>query len=101
MTAALVATGAALAVGYVAGRYGPGPRLLSWAEAHARGGWRNPANWAAQVIFAVALAWMWTVHPRRTLNNVRSWREAERRAAEPAPQLRIRRIDPNTEEPTP
>ncbi|MFC9736054.1 hypothetical protein ACFWG5_34585 [Streptomyces hydrogenans] len=100
LTAAVVA---ALAAGYLLGRAHPGPRLLSWAEDHAHGGWRNPANWAAQGIFAIALAWMWTIHPRRTLANVRSWREAERREQEArfAPPIRVRRTTPTTEEPTP
>ncbi|MEU9703030.1 hypothetical protein [Streptomyces sp. NPDC047981] len=101
MTTILAAAAAAFTIGYVAGRTAPGPRLLSWAEGHARGGWRNPANWAAQAIFAVALAFMWTVHPRRSLANVRSWREAARREAEPAPPLRMRRIAPDPKEPTP
>lgn len=96
---------AAYATGYLVGRHAPGPRTLSWAEDHAHGGWRNPANWAAQAVFAVALAWMWTVHPRRSLANVRSWREGRRReeAARRLPPPQIRRITPTTDpqEPTP
>lgn len=99
----LVLATAAAALGYTAGRYRPGPRLLNWAEDHAHGGWRNPANWASQAVFAVALAWMWTVHPRRTLANVRSWREGLRREQEArsAPPVRVHRITATTQEPTP
>lgn len=79
---------AALAAGYTLGRLRPGRPLVSWAERNANGGWRNPRNWAAQCIFAVALAYWWTVHPRRPLANVRSWQEEQR--LEPAP-----RFDPN------
>ncbi|GAA2770446.1 hypothetical protein XF35_38960 [Streptomyces platensis subsp. clarensis] len=100
MTTAVLAL-AALTVGYVFGRTQPAPRLLSWAEDHAHGGWRNPGNWAAQVIFAIGLAYMWTFRPRRTLANVRSWREAQRLAAIPSPPVRVHRITPTPEEPTP
>lgn len=65
----------ALAAGYAIGRYRPGPRLLNWAEDSLARGRRHPGWWAAQVVFAVALAWAWTVHPRLTAANVRSWRE--------------------------
>ncbi|MFC9036830.1 hypothetical protein [[Kitasatospora] papulosa] len=96
---ALYAALAALA-GYGLGRYQPGPRCLNWAEESLGRGRRHPAWWAAQVVFAVALAWTWTVHPRRTLANVRSWRE-DRTATPPqrGPALQFRTTDHATEEP--
>lgn len=70
---------AALAAGYTVGRLRPDPRLLSWAEDAAGPGWRTWKFWPAAPILLAALAWIWIVHPRRTLANVRSWREPERR----------------------
>ncbi|WP_328721765.1 hypothetical protein OHT52_21240 [Streptomyces sp. NBC_00247] len=95
MTAALVAA-AALAAGYGLGRYRPGTRCLDWAEGALDKGRRHPAWWVAQLVFAVALAWTWTVHPRRSAANVRAWRK-DRTAPTPV-------YDPNwaqhrTEEP--
>lgn len=66
---------ALLAAGYGLGRWRPAPRLLSWAEDAAHRSCRHPAWWAAQVVFAVALAWIWIVHPRRAAANRRSWRQ--------------------------
>lgn len=76
----LLAVAAALAVGYLAGRTRPGPRLLSWAEDAATPGWRTWKFWPAAPIILTAVAFMWTVHPRRTLANVRSWRGDDPRA---------------------
>ncbi|MGW1463867.1 hypothetical protein ACWCPT_05865 [Streptomyces sp. NPDC002308] len=74
MTAALIAA-VALAAGYGLGRWRPGPRCLNWAEDSLAHGRHHPAWWAAQVVFAVALAWTWTVRPRQSAANVRAWRE--------------------------
>lgn len=82
MTTLTIAT--ALAVGYLLGRCRPGPHLLDWAMGRANGS-HAPGWWLAQTVLAARLAYIWTVHPRRTLANVRSWRQAERR--EPAPQI--------------
>ena len=77
-----------LGIGYTIGRTRPGPRLLSWAEDATAPGWRHPMFWIAAPVVLVALAWMWTVHPRRTMENVRSWRTEHH--PEPAPIM-----DPN------
>jgi hypothetical protein len=73
VTAVVLALAAAL-LGYLAGRTRPGAALLDWAEDAARPGWRSPTAWAAVPVILVALAWMWTVHPRRTAANMRSWK---------------------------
>lgn len=83
------ASGAVLpAIGYAVGRARPGPRLLNWAEDAVVPGWRHPMFWPAVPVVLLALAWAWTVHPRRTLENVRSWRAEHH--LEPAPVM-----DPN------
>jgi hypothetical protein len=74
----------ALTVGYLVGRARPGPRLLGWAEDAAAPGWRTPRFWAAAPVILLALAWVWMVHPRRTLANRRSWRRS--RGADPVPR---------------
>ncbi|MGW5691523.1 hypothetical protein ACWEWX_11330 [Streptomyces asiaticus] len=75
---------ALLTAGYALGRLRPGERLPSWAEDAAKPGWCTWKFWPAVPIILIALAWVWALHPRRTLANVRSWREdAERRT--PAP----------------
>jgi hypothetical protein len=73
MTALLTLTAAV--IGYAAGRRNAGDRLLNWAEDAASPGWRTWRFWPAAPIILATLAWMWTVHPRRTLANVRSWRQ--------------------------
>jgi hypothetical protein len=86
LTVALVA--ACVVAGYLVGRARPGGWLLGWAEdqdGHRR--WYDPRLWLALPILAVALAWMLTVHPRRSAENRRAWREDRR---EPAPVM-----DPN------
>ncbi|MFJ8727689.1 hypothetical protein [Streptomyces sp. NPDC093269] len=80
-----------LAAGYAIGRYNPGPRLLSWAEDATSPGWRTWKFWPAAPVVLVALAWVWTVHPRRTLANVRAWREPVRPRG-PALEFRSPRI---------
>lgn len=82
--------------GYWAGRIRPGRRLVDWAEDQASGP-HGPAWWAAQGVGLVAVAGMFTVHPRRTTANLRSWRDARNqqhssamdipRRRTPAPQL--------------
>lgn len=72
---------AAVAAGYVLGRWRPAPRLLDWAEDQRRGTVRF---WLAQPILAVAVAAVWVLHPRRTAANVRSWREGQRTPPVPA-----------------
>lgn len=74
LTAAAAAL-ALLAVGYALGAREAGPRLLSWAEDAATPGWKTWKFWPAVPIILVALAWIWTVHPRRTLANVRAWKQ--------------------------
>lgn len=78
-----IAVTAALVLGYLVGRTRPGPRLLSWAEEATAPGWRTPRFWLGAPVAVAALAWVWLVHPRRTLSNVRSWRAGER--LHPAP----------------
>jgi hypothetical protein len=80
----------AVAVGYTLGRARLGPRLLNWAEDATGPGWRTWKFWPAAPIVLAALAWIWTVHPRRSLANVRSWR----REREPAPVPRYRNSPP-------
>ena len=82
-----IAVGAALLVaGYAIGRARLGPRLLSWVEDATSPGWRTWKFWPAAPIALAALAWVWAVHPRRTLANVRSWRQEIELA--PAPEYR-------------
>jgi len=74
----LTVTAAALSllgVGYALGAREAGPRLLSWAEDVTTPGWRTWKFWLGAPVVILAFAWMWTVHPRRTLANVRSWRQ--------------------------
>jgi hypothetical protein len=78
-----------LAVGYVLGSREAGPRLLSWAEDATTPGWRTWKFWLGAPVIILALAWMWTVHPRRTLANVRSWRQPPRPLG---PPLRFRSV---------
>jgi hypothetical protein len=86
-----ITAAAALAAGYVLGRIRPGRRLLAWAEERSYGP-HGPAWWAAQAIGLVAVAWMVTVHPRRSAANRRSWREARNQKRSPAIAIpRIRR----------
>lgn len=86
MGAALLAAAAALAA-YWAGRVRLGHRLLSWAEDRSYGR-RTAGWWVAQVVGLVAVAWMLTVHPRRSAANRRSWREAREVKRAPAPQFK-------------
>lgn len=86
MTAALlVAAVFPAAASYWAGRGRAGHRLLVWAEDRSYGP-HTPGWWVAQVVGLVVVAWMVTVHPRRTAANRRSWREARDAKRAPAPQ---------------
>lgn len=80
MTAFLAAV-ALLAAGYVLGRWRPAPRILHWAEGRSERD-HGPGWWLAQAVGVAALAWVWTVHPRRSAANRRSWREAQRERIE-------------------
>lgn len=86
---ALAAALAAVAtVAYAIGRLRPGPRLLSWAEDQI-GPWTwDLRMWLAGLIVLVAIVGLWTLHPRRTAANRRSWRDA------PASGL-VPRFDPD------
>ncbi|GAA3590782.1 hypothetical protein [Streptomyces osmaniensis] len=75
LTVIAVTTAVALPAGYLLRDQNAFPRLLSWAEDATSPGWRTWKFWPAAPVIIVALAWMWTVHPRRTLANVRSWRQ--------------------------
>jgi hypothetical protein len=98
---AALAALAAFAVGYGLGRRHPGLRFLNWAEDAAAHGRRHPAWWVAQVIFAVALAWAWTFHPRRTRANVQSWRQDwTAPAPQRGPAMQFRTPDRTAKEPT-
>lgn len=80
-----VAVGCALSVGaYILGRLRLGTRLLNWAEDAVAPGWKSWRFWPAAPIILAALAWVWAVHPRRTLANRRYWRDDQRA---PAPQF--------------
>lgn len=75
-----VAIAAAVVIGYVLGRLRPGRRLDAWADRQVRGP-HGPRWWAAQAVMAAELAWVLTVHPRRSAANRRSWREEHRAPA--------------------
>lgn len=84
LTLAFVAAG--VAAGYVVGRARLGRRLFGWAEKQdGSRRWYDPRLWAALPVLAAALAWVCTVHPRRSAANRRAWRETEQR--EPAPTM--------------
>jgi hypothetical protein len=68
----VLAAGALL--GYLTGRVRPGVLLYDWALNAVCRGWRSPTAWAAAPVALAALAWVWAVHPRRTLANLRTWR---------------------------
>lgn len=72
---ATVAALGLLAAGYALGAREAGPRLLSWAEEAVTPGWRTWKFWPAAPIILVTLAWIWIVHPRRSLANVLAWKQ--------------------------
>ncbi|MBM9509932.1 hypothetical protein [Actinacidiphila acididurans] len=84
----------AVAAGYLLGRVRPGQRLLAWAEDRDLGP-HGPAWWAAQAVGLAAVAWMLTVHPRRSMANRRSWQEARNVQRSPAVRMPAPRLDPN------
>jgi heme exporter protein D len=76
--------------GYLTGRLRLEDRLVDWADDQlvTRPG-RSPRFWLAVPIALVAVAALWTVHPRRTLANYRAnkqARTARRSAAVALPQ---------------
>ncbi|NJQ14200.1 hypothetical protein [Streptomyces bohaiensis] len=76
----------AAALGYLAGRARPavhaGDAAVDWADTvSARRGRRDPRWWAAQVVYAVGIGWMFAAHPRRTLANIRANRARKSRSA--------------------
>ncbi|MFE3378783.1 hypothetical protein [Streptomyces anulatus] len=76
---------AATLTGYAAGRYRPGDRLLSWAQdVGDRRAARWPVSLGAAIVIVLAVASVWTFHPRRSAANRRSWREENTRTATPA-----------------
>lgn len=77
----------ALAVGFLLGRART-DRILGWAEDWTASGWRTPRFWLAAPVVVVALAWVWAVHPRRSLANHRSWHDEQ----EPVP---VPQFDPD------
>lgn len=85
----VIVTSAATAAvaAYWAGRVRLGHRALSRAEDRSYGP-RTPGWWVAQVVGLVAVAWMLTVHPRRSAANRRSWREARNVQRAPAAQFK-------------
>lgn len=100
LIAALLAVGAA---GYMAGRLRPGVRLIDWADDQiTERPARSPRYWLAVPIALVAVAALWTLHPRRTLANYRANRQAlaARRSPPVAvrydPEWSARRGGPNT-----
>jgi hypothetical protein len=67
----------AVFVGYQWGRNDRGARLLNWAEDAITPGWRTWRFWPAAPIVIAVIAWLWIAHPRRTLANRRSWKNAD------------------------
>lgn len=64
-------------VGYQWGRNNRLERLMGWAEAATEPGWRTWRFWPAAPIVLTAIAYLWVVHPRRSLANVRAWKAYE------------------------
>lgn len=100
LTAAIALT--ALATGYALGRARLGHRASDWAHWNTyrpnpltRREWRW---WAAQPVFAVEIAALLATHPVRT---VKAWKHRNDPPPPLGPPLRIRRITPTPEEPTP
>lgn len=84
MIALVLLAVAGLVAGFALGRARLGTRLLDWAEDAGTLGPHTWRYWIALPIAAVALVAVWTVHPRRSLANVRSWRRAS--GPDPIPQ---------------
>lgn len=78
--------------GYAAGRTRPGDRLVDWADDQltTRPG-RSPRFWIAVPIALVAVAALWLVHPRRTLDTYRANKRAKARRS---PPVAVPRYDP-------
>lgn len=86
LTVALVAAGAV--VGYWTGRLGLGGQVDRWAHAAGHRGRRSPLWWLAQAVFALEVAYAWTVHPRRTRANVKAYRAWLNAPRSPAVKVR-------------
>lgn len=69
----------ALAIGTVAGYlircWRPARRVVRWAQGQEAG---TTAWWPAQPVLAAAVTVLFVVHPRRSVRNVRSWRQEQR-----------------------
>ncbi|MFC9341430.1 hypothetical protein ACFT0G_25375 [Streptomyces sp. NPDC057020] len=82
----LLAALAATLAGYAAGRTRPADCLTSWAQGVITERTpRSPAFWAATPVIVLALAATWTLHPRRSAANRRSWHREH--PPTPAPAL--------------
>jgi hypothetical protein len=65
---------ALLAAGFCLGRV-RSDCIVSWAEDWTAPGWRTWRFWPAAPVAVACLALVWITHPRRTLANVRAWRQ--------------------------
>ncbi|WP_019548544.1 hypothetical protein [Streptomyces sulphureus] len=73
LVAALGAT-----VGYLAGRFSVGTRLLGWAEDQCeRHPMWHPGFLTAVPVLLAAIASAWVLHPKQTAANRRFWREQQ------------------------
>ncbi|MCY0957680.1 hypothetical protein [Streptomyces sp. H27-H5] len=71
-----LALSAAALTGYAAGRTRPAARLLSCAQdTVTKEAGTSPAFWAAAPVILLAWITVWTLHPRRSAANRRSWHE--------------------------
>lgn len=85
MTALVAAAVLCAAAGYLAGRLRPGNRLVDWADDQiTERPARSPRFWLAVPLVLLAVAALWTVHPRRTLATYQD-NKARRRHRHPAP----------------
>ncbi|MFI5814920.1 hypothetical protein ACIA7S_28675 [Streptomyces sp. NPDC051643] len=50
---------------------------MNWADTAITGGPRTLQFWPAAPVILIAVAYLWVVHPRRSLANVRSWKAEE------------------------
>lgn len=76
---------AAAVLGYAAGRHRPGRRAVDWAQdTVTREPGLSPVLCIAVPVIVLAVTAVWILHPRRTAENRRSWREEHPPA--PTPQ---------------
>ncbi|MEW1760390.1 hypothetical protein AB0393_28250 [Streptomyces cyaneofuscatus] len=64
-----------LVAGYLVRCWRPARQLVRWAQRQETG---TARWWPAQPVLAVALAVRFATHPRRSVRNVRSWRQESR-----------------------